>query len=47
VVVKEICHFCETEYKLSYEEGRSNGFPKFCPFCSEPVHEGNDQEDED
>jgi hypothetical protein len=33
------CLYCESVYKLLYDLSSTSGYPKFCPFCSEPMYE--------
>jgi hypothetical protein len=40
-IEKKTCNYCESDYKLMFELGKTSGFPKFCPFC------GNETYDED
>jgi hypothetical protein len=39
------CQFCDSFYKLSFDERKCSGFSKFCPFCGSELAEGDEIED--
>lgn len=38
----KICEVCESQFKLVYDPNKTNGYPKFCPFCAETITEDDD-----
>lgn len=46
-VENNICTFCESQYKLSYDAEASSGKPKFCPFCASENYEEPDEYNQD
>lgn len=34
-IINHICSYCESGFKLSYDDGEITSLPKFCPFCGE------------
>ena len=41
------CKFCESEYKLIYNQAETAGVPKFCSFCGEECYDDSiDYEEE-
>ena len=40
---KTTCVYCESVYKVIYDEEETNGQPRFCPFCGEEPYEAEDE----
>ncbi len=41
-----VCYECESEYKVTFKESATSGFPRFCPFCGGVIDNKSDDDDD-
>lgn len=45
-VINHLCSYCESEFKLTYDDENVTSLPKFCPFCGEETLAGEDEDEQ-
>ena len=43
-ILNHTCEYCESSFKLSYDDNDISSLPKFCPFCGEETFTSKDED---
>lgn len=42
--INHLCEYCESQYKIIYDDADVSSLPKFCIFCNEETFSGKDDD---